>query len=127
MKQTIKNSKRPEEQGWKHTTELCMDVKTYLRGEIRMRTGKNYQGVLTRDSEEHMTFMETSCQKKMKRNPHIYEGERITVTRRDDGTLHPNFRPIRTGNGFNVERYALEVYLELLWALDGLVEKGNCK
>jgi hypothetical protein len=31
--------------------------------------------------------------------------------------------PIRTGNGFNVERYALEVYLELLWALDGLVEK----
>ena len=127
MKQTIIITECPEQQGWNKNTELCMDVKTFLRGDVRMRTGRSYQGVLTRNSEERMTFVETSRQKKVKRNPHIYEGEHITVTRRDDGTLHPNFRPIRTGNGFNVERYALEVYLELLWALDGLVEKGNCK
>ena len=123
MKQTIKINKRPEEQGWKHTTELCMDVKTYLRGEIRMRTGKNYQGVLTRDSEEHMTFMETSCQKKMKRNPHIYEGERITVTRRDDGTYRLNFCPIPIGAGFSLETYALGVYNEICMALGGLIEE----
>jgi hypothetical protein len=56
------------------------------------------------------------------RNPHIFEGEHITITRRDDGTYHPNFRPIHTGPGFSVERYAAGVANELLWALGGLVE-----
>ena len=51
----------------------------------------------------------------------IYEGEHITVTRRDDGTYHPNFRPIHTGPGFSVEHYASSVANELLWALEGLV------
>ena len=58
----------------------------------------------------------------MKRNPHVVEGEHITVTRRDDGTYHPNFRPIPKDKVFNLERYALGVYNELLWALEGLVE-----
>ena len=54
---------------------------------------------------------------------HIYEGEHITVTRRDDGTYHPNFRPIHTGPGFSVAQYANDVANELMWALEGLVEK----
>lgn len=124
MKKTIKINERPEEQGWNKNTELCVDVKTYLRGDARMKKDKGYQGVLTLDGEDHLTFVETANQKKMKRNPHIYEGDHITVTRRDDGTYQPNFRPIRTASGFNVERYAFQVYNELLWALDGLVEKG---
>ena len=123
MKKTIKINECPEQQGWNKNTELCMDVKTFLRGDVRMRTGRSYQGVLTRNSEERMTFVETSRQKKVKRNPHIYEGEHITVTRRDDGTCQPNFRPIRTAPDFNVGRYALQVHNELLLALDGLVEK----
>ena len=48
-------------------------------------------------------------------------GEHITVTRRDDGTYHPNFRPIHTGPGFSVAQYATDVANELLWALGGLV------
>ena len=44
------------------------------------------------------------------------------VLRHDDGTLHPNFRPIHTGKGFNVEHYATGVANELLLALEGLVE-----
>ena len=107
-----------------------MDVKTYLRSDNRMKAGKNYQGVLRRDVKceefkynEHMTFVETSSQKRVKRNPHIFEGEHITITRRDDGTYNPNFRPIRTGPGFNLERYASGVANELLWALEGLIEE----
>ena len=87
MKQTI-ITECPEQQGRNKNTELCMDVKTYLRSDSRMKDGKNYQGVL----------------------------------RRDDGTYHPNFRPIHTGRGFYVQRYASEVANELLWALEGLVE-----
>ena len=39
-------------------TDLCVDVKTLLRSDRRTRLGKNYTGVLTRDAEEHYTFVE---------------------------------------------------------------------
>ncbi len=119
----------PEQQGWNKNTELCVDVKTYLRSDQRMKAGKSYQGVLKRHLEsedfkynEYMTFVETANQKRQKRNPRIFEGEHITVTRRDDGSYRPNFRPIHIGPGFCVEKYASAVANELLWALEGLVE-----
>ena len=37
--------------------------------------------------------------------------------------ISPNFKPMKTGAGFSVGCYAFKVYNELLWALDGLVEK----
>ena len=121
----------PEQQGWNKNNELCMDVTTYLRSDKRMKAGKNYQGVLRRDVtcdefcyNERMTFIETSNQKRVKRNPHVFEGQHITVTRRDDGSYHPNFRPIQIGNGFCVADYATSVANELLWALEGLVEEA---
>ena len=128
MKKTIIITECPEQQGWNKNTELCMDVKTYLRSDSRMKAGKNYQGVLRRDVEceefhynEHMTFVETVNQQRVKRNPRIFEGKYITVTRWADGSYHPNFRPMPIGDGFNVEHYIAGVANELLWALEGLV------
>ena len=76
-------------QGWNRSTELCVDLKTILRSDPVMKTGKTYQG----------------------------------VTRRDDGTLRLNFRPLKTDGHFSVERYALAVYNEICMALYGLVEE----
>ena len=74
-------------------TELCIDVTTYLQSDRRMKAGKSYQGMLRRDVEadeyrynETMTFVETCSEKRVKRNPHIFEGKHITVTQRDNGT-----------------------------------------
>ena len=50
MKQTIIITECPEKQGWKKNTELCMDVKTFLRSDARMKAGKCYQGVLKRNT-----------------------------------------------------------------------------
>ena len=58
-----------------------------------------------------------------KRNPRVFVGEHISVTRRDDGTLRLNFRPLKTDGHFSVERYALAVYNEICMALYGLVEE----
>ena len=128
MKKTIIITECPEQQGWNKNTELCMDVKTYLRSDSRMKAGKNYQGVLRRDVEceefhynEHMTFVETVNQQRVKRNPRIFEGKYITVTRWADGSYHPNFRPVKMDAGFSPERYAAGVATELMWALEGLV------
>ena len=93
MKQTIIITENPEQQGWNKNTELCMDVTTFLRSDSRMKAGKDYHGVLRRhvicedfNYNEEMTFVETVSQKQVKRNPQVFHGEYITVTRRGDGT-----------------------------------------
>lgn len=120
-------------QGWHPNTELGVDLKTILRSDVRMKTGKAYQGVLRRDSEAvvdefrchdpHYTFTETLPQTAGKRNPHVFDGKFITVTRRDDGSLRLNFKELKVGADFSVEKYASGVANELLWALEGLIEK----
>ena len=117
-------------QGWNRSTELCCDVKTILHSDRTLKTGKDYQGVLRRDHgadidefrcrDAHYTFIET-LPWTAKRNPRLYKGKYITITRRPDGTLKPNFRPLPAN--MSVERYAFGVYLELHQALKGLI--GN--
>ena len=117
-------------QGWNRSTELCCDVKTILHSDRTLKTGKDYQGVLRRDHgadidefrcrDAHYTFIEM-LPWTMKRNPRVYKGKYITITRRPDGTLKPNFRPLPAN--MSVERYAFGVYLELHQALKGLI--GN--
>ena len=115
---------------WNHNTHLCVDLKTQLTSDRVARQGKSYQGVLRRDDlyddfryEEHFTFTETVAPTAGQRYPHVFRGKYITVTRKSDGTYRPNFRPMPTGEGFSLERYALGVYNELCMALGGLVEE----
>ena len=58
-----------------------------------------------------------------KRNPHPFIGKYITITRRDDGTLRPNFRPVSMGPDFNPATYASNVAKELFQSLSILLEK----
>ena len=110
-------------------TELSVNLKTILRNDRHMKIGKDYVGVLKRDVEcdefyydEHFTFVET-LPWSMKRNPRVFNGRYISVTRRDDGTYRLNFKPVKMDKDFNVERYIAGVANEMLWALLGLV--GN--
>ena len=119
-------------QGWNRNTELAVDLKTILRSDRSMKTGKEYQGVLRRDQDAsiedfrcrdaHFTFVETLPWSR-KRNPRLFNGKFISITRQDDGTLRPNFKPIKVDRDFSAYRYALGVFNELMWALEDLVEK----
>lgn len=119
--------------GWKSSTELGCDVKTILSSDDRMKTGKDYLGVLRRDSDgvvdeflyrdPHYTFTETLPTATAKRNPRLFDGQYITITRRENGSLHPNFKHIDIGKGFSVDGFAIAVMGELRQALKGLVEK----
>ena len=104
-------------------TDICVDVKTVLHSNKTAKTGRDYQGVLTRDNDDHYTFIETIPPATGKRNPQVFNGKFVTITRRSDGTYHPNFKPLNIGANFNVKAYALCVYLELNRALKGLVEE----
>ena len=117
--------------GWHRNTDLAVDLKTILHSDTSMKTGKEYQGVLRRDQDAeiedfrcrdaHYTFVET-LPWTTKRNPHVFRGRYISITRRDDGTLRPNFRPVKMDGDFSPERYAIGVSNELLWTLEDLIE-----
>ena len=119
-------------EGWHRNTDLSVDLKTVLRSDRSMKKSKEYQGVLRLDSETeieefrcrdaHYTFIET-LPWRSKRNPRLFNGKHITVTRRDDGSLRLNFRPLKIDKDFSVYRYALGVFNELMWALEDLIEK----
>ena len=119
--------------GWHRNTDLAVDLKTELHSDRQMKTGRDYLGVLRRDSDAciedfrcrdaHYTFTETLPLKEGKRNPHVFRGKYITITRRDDGSLRPNFKPMTVGKDFSPYRYALGVFNELMWALEDLLEK----
>ena len=121
-----------EADGWHANTDLGCDLKTLLRSNKRPKVDKSYPGVLRLDSDAivdeflcrdpHYTFVETVPPREGKRNPHVFDGKYITVTRRNDGSLRLNFKQLETGAGFNVGRYALGVYNEICMALEGLVE-----
>ena len=124
--------KKNNENVWHTNTDLGCDIKTILHSDRKMKTGKDYQGVLKLDQEgtideflsrdPHYTFIE-ALPWSMKRNPRVFNGKYISVTRQGDGTYRLNFKPLKTGEGFNLEHYALGVYNEICIAIGGLIEK----
>ena len=125
--------KKNNENVWNTNTDLGCDIKTILHSDRKMKVGKGYQGVLKLDQEgtideflsrdPHYTFIET-LPWSMKRNPRVFNGKYISVTRQDDGTYRLNFKPMpKLDANFSFERYTFGVYLELHQALEGLV--GN--
>lgn len=111
-------------------THIGVNLKTLLRKDRQAKTGKNYVGVLSRDVlcdeflyDEHFTFIEMPPKPPVKHNPKVFDGKRISITRRDDGTLRPNFKPMNVGKGFSLARYIWEVCVELCNGLTGLIEE----
>ena len=111
--------------------ELCVDLVTRLQKDAIMESGKDYIGILKRikPSEDtdfddsNFSFTEIASQKPVVRNPRVFDGKYLTVTRRADGTYRLNFKPIEIGKGFRVYDYAIGVFNEILKALKGLVEE----
>lgn len=113
--------------GWFRNTELCSDIKTYLCFDRIAKIGKVYKGLLRRDSDEHFSFFE--CRPSANaiiRNPHVFEGKYINVTRRlMDGHIRFNFKEVDFGGRFNPMSYAIGVMKEILKAFKCLGEEAG--
>lgn len=117
-----------DEKGWYRNTALGINLKTFLRHDRIMKPGKWYTGVFTRDDQsdplildEHYTFIETVPATTPKRNPHVFSGDFISITKKYDGTLRPNFK--RMPAGMSVDSYIIGVVAELRLGLHGLEEE----
>ena len=115
--------------GWFRNTELCSDIKTYLCFDRIAKIGKVYKGLLRRDSDEHFSFLE--CRRSANananiRNPHVFEGKYINVTRRmKDGHIRFNFKEVDFGGRFNPMSFAIGVMKEIIMAFKCLGEEAD--
>lgn len=113
----------PDHEGWHRNSEICVDLKTVLRMDFIAGFGKQYQGQLTRDSEDRFSFIETLPPAACRRNPRLFDGKYVTLTRWNDGALHLFFKKMKADADFTVDNYAFEVANEIRQALKGLVEE----
>ena len=115
--------------GWFRNTELCSDIKTYLCFDRIAKIGKVYKGLLRRDSDEHFSFFECRCSASANaiiRNPHVFEGKYINVTRRlKDGHIRFNFKEVDFGGRFNPMSFAIGVMKEIIMAFKCLGEEAG--
>ena len=113
--------------GWFRNTELCSDIKTYLCLDRIAKIGKVYKGLLRRDSDEHFSFFECSpSANAIIRNPHVFEGKYINVTRRlMDGHIRFNFKEVDFGGRFNPMGFAIGVMKEIIMAFKCLGEEAG--
>ncbi len=110
----------------KSNVNLCVTLKTHLFSSVLLTLNHPYTGVLRRNGLDHFDFVETLRICSCKRNPHVFSGHYITITRRDDGSYRPNLRAMKDCHSLNsAEEYATGVYKELIKALSGLVEKNG--
>ena len=84
----------------KKTTELGVDLKTYLLKDARMQPGREYTGVLKRDralnengyDDNHYTFVEMANRRAKIKSRYLYRGKCINLLQREDGTLFLTYR-----------------------------------
>ena len=115
--------------GWFRNTELCSDIKTYLCFDRIAKIGKVYKGLLRRDSDDHFSFLEcrrSASANAIIRNPHVFEGKYINVTRRlMDGHIRFNFKEVDFGGRFNPMSFAIGVMKEIIMAFKCLGEEAD--
>ena len=110
-------------------TEPCIDLKLLTQQPGRMDVGAILRGILTRDGEEHYTFLEEGDQQKAssQRNPHVYRGRFINVNQSGDGTLYPTFNRPRYTKEFSFQDLCREAAAELLMVAGLVGKKGSTK
>lgn len=108
-------------------TELGIDLKLMTRKPGRLAIGEYLDGTITRDGEDHFSFIQDdSCKKKVKviqRNPHVYEGTFININRKPDGTLYPTFNRPRYTKKFTFQDFCWEAANELRMVVGEMAKK----
>lgn len=127
LNDNMNESSNKLEKGFYPNTELGIDLKLMTRKPGRLAIGEYQDGTITRDGEEHFSFIQDdSCKKKVKviqRNPHVYEGTFININRKPDGTLYPTFNRPRYTKKFTFQDFCWEAANELRMVVSEMAKK----
>ena len=110
---------------------LGIDLWTRLRTDPQPSLGKPYHGRLVMRDTDYALFTEDPPAKPQRRNPRIFDGRYVTLTRREgDGHLRLNFKELPFPPGLDDEAYAHGVGQEVKEALAlchvGREDAGEC-
>lgn len=81
-----------------------------------------HKGVISKDRVGNIRFEENvDATRSWERNPRIFEGRFVNMSRKKDGSLKFSFRRVNTdAMGFKASDYAFNVYSELINALQSI-------
>ena len=98
-------------------SNLCVDLKTVMQNDALLIEGQCYNGVLTRDSEDHFIFEESCHRKSCQRNPKLFDGKYCSLVHMQNGKYQVHLRTINASQVTDRRELAFNVYSELLEAL----------
>lgn len=105
------------------TTELCIDIKFIKRKKGAMSIGENLNGNITRDGEDHFTFIEKAFEKKVvHRNPFVYAGVWVNIKKDKNDMLYATFNHPRYEGRYTFRQYCKNAAEELV-AIAYILEK----
>lgn len=99
------------------STELSIDLKLFTLKPGRICENEFLPGMLTRDGENHYSFVQNATKKKRKvnrRNPQVFKGLCVNVIQHSDGTLYPTLNRPDYTKDFTFKDFCLRAAEELL-------------
>ena len=97
-------------------SNLCVDLKTVMQNDALLVEGQCYNGVLTRDGEDHFIFEESCMRKSCQRNPKLFDGQFCSLVHMQNGRYQVHMKTINASAVVDPRELAFNVYSELLTA-----------
>lgn len=99
------------------STELDVDLKLFTLRPGRLNENEFLPGMLTRDGENHYSFVQNASEKKRvvnPRNPQLYKGACINVNQQNDGSLYVSCNRPHYTEDYTFKHFCLKAAEELL-------------
>ena len=100
----------------KKNVNLCVDLKTVMQSDAHLVEGQPYNGLLTRDSEDHFIFEESCRRHRCPRNPKLFDGDHLSLVHMQNGKYQIHMKTIDASAIEDRNQLAFNVYSELLTA-----------
>ena len=95
---------------------LCVDLKTVIQSDAHLAEGQPYNGLLTRDGEDHYIFEESCRRHRCPRNPKLFDGQYCSLVHMQNGKYQIHMKTINASAIEDRNQLAFNVYSELLTA-----------
>ena len=95
-------------------TNLCVDLKTLMQNDALLVEGQSYNGILTRDAEDHYVFEEAIRKGRTPRNPKLFDGDYISLVRMQNGKYQCHLKTFDPCGSGDAKELAFKVYSEMI-------------
>lgn len=94
---------------------LCIDLKTVMQNTVLLEKGQCYTGILTCENETLYRFEETLHKPRAARNPKLFDGNFVSMTRMMNGKYKIHLKTME--KNIDHDKFAFNVYSEIIDAL----------